>query len=480
MINPYVRGTVFGLLALAGLPQILNAQVNKPIKWACIGNSITEGMGSTTHYPTRLATKLGAAYTVENDGVSGTTLLKRGDNPYWKNGKLGNVFALKPDIVTLKLGTNDTKTQNWQYQADFVKDLTAMVDTVANISSHPLIMLCLPCPIFANSFGIRDSILTNSLNARIQQVATAKGLAVIDIYGALKGRSDLFPDGVHPNDAGADSIASIIYRAYLAKAKRVACIGNSITQYVGTISGAAAIDAYPTQLNMLLGRDYYVQNEGVSGAYMQKVSAMPYWTQGKLPQTFAFKPDIITIMLGTNDARSTQWHRAPFLADYRAFVDTLNKVITPAPKLFSCLPMPSWKVNGSWQFDNGIAGNGISNDLIRDSVLPAIRQVASEKGVPIIDVNTPMQAWQAYVADGVHPNAKGQDTIAQVLYRALTAPVTGLPGRESRASRATRPGYEPTGREYTVDGKAVGERGRATRQVRSTLCRYSRSSALCR
>ncbi len=454
-------------LVLAGLP--LQAQVAKPIRWACIGNSITAGYpNANLTYTTRLSAQLGPQFTVQNHGVSGVTLLKKGDNPYWNQTAFKNVFTFNPDIITIKLGTNDTKSGNWRNEADYVKDLTAMVDSLGTIPSHPQIWLCLPCPIFTNSFGINDSILTQFIIPRIQQVAQAKGLNVIDVNTPLRNHSNLFSDGVHPTAAGADSIAAIFYRAYQAKATRIACIGNSITQYVGTISGALGPDSYPSQLNMLLGETHYVRNFGVSGAYMQKMARAPYWTNGRLAQVFAFKPSIVTIMLGTNDARATQWNTARFTTDYRAFIDTLNNSISPKPKIFLGLPMPSWKVNGAWQFDEGVAGNGISNDLIRDSVLPAIRQVAQEKGLPLIDVNTPMLAWQSYVADGVHPNAKGQDTLAQTIYRALTPPVSVFSqnnlfsplAESSRLEFKARDAHmgirvRVKGRLFSIDGKSL-------------------------
>jgi acyl-CoA thioesterase-1 len=80
----------------------------KPLKWACIGNSITQGDSPAAAYPAKLGKLLGPGFAVENDGVSGTTLLKAGDFSYWKQGKLANVFALKPEIITIKLGTNDS------------------------------------------------------------------------------------------------------------------------------------------------------------------------------------------------------------------------------------------------------------------------------------------------------------------------------------------------------------------------------------
>lgn len=444
------------------------AQVATPIKWACIGNSITDGDNS---YPSRLAGRLGPAFKIENDGVSGCTLLKRGDKPYWTQGKLANVFAFRPDIITIKLGTNDTKPQNWQYQADFVKDLTAMVDTLSGMSSKPQILLCLPVPIFPNTIDIRDPELNTGVIPRIKQVAAAKGLTVIDLNTPLKGMSGLYKDGVHPNDAGSDSITAIIYRAFLAQATRVACIGNSITQYVGNVAGAVVLDAYPTKLNMLLGRKYVVLNAGVSGCYMLKPNSgiptiMSYWNKGKFGEVFAFKPNMITISLGTNDSRPKAWNTAKYVADYKAMIDTLSGRIVPKPKIWLVKPIPAWQVNGIWPFStpSGTTDNGITGNTIRDSVIPAAQIVATQKDLPTIDLYPSFLALKSQVADGVHPNAVGQDTIAHIIYRAIKEPVTSVGRYDATPPRADRPlrarallpgPGSHSGWLFSLDGRAV-------------------------
>ena len=144
MLRP-IPGALALLLALSLSPVRARAQVAKPIRWACIGNSITQGMGANTAYPVRLGAKLGPAFQVENDGVSGTTLLKKGDNPYWKNGKLSNVFAFKPDIVTIKLGTNDSRAADWN-TARYLRDYRAMIDTLRGMPSKPAVWAALPIP----------------------------------------------------------------------------------------------------------------------------------------------------------------------------------------------------------------------------------------------------------------------------------------------------------------------------------------------
>jgi alpha-L-fucosidase 2 len=204
-------------ILIFGIITIVSAQK----KVACIGNSITYGYGlngSTPTYPQQLQKLLGTGYTVENDGVSATTLLKKGDNPYWVNGKLPQVFAFKPDIVVLKLGTNDTKPENWNtHSGEFKSDYLSMVDTLAKMSSKPKIFVVLPAPVFKNqiaaSWGIRDSIIKLELPI-IKDVASERGLTVIDCNTPLLKFPQFFSaDGVHPNGTGADTIAHIVYRA---------------------------------------------------------------------------------------------------------------------------------------------------------------------------------------------------------------------------------------------------------------------------
>ena len=89
-----------------------------PVRIACVGDSITEGSGlgnpAVESYPARLQRLLGTHYLVRNFGVSGRTLLKKGDYPYWKESayRLSRDFA--PDIVLIKLGSNDAKSFNWR------------------------------------------------------------------------------------------------------------------------------------------------------------------------------------------------------------------------------------------------------------------------------------------------------------------------------------------------------------------------------
>lgn len=183
---------------------------------ACVGDSITEGYGlacqSKTAYPVVLNSILGPTYAVLNSGRSATTLQKKGNFPYWTCKEFTNVFVFRPDIIIIKLGSNDTKPENWHADA-FAKDYQALLDTFNTIPSKPKIYLCLPVPAFKTVWGINDSTVTNGVIPIIKKLASDNHLQVIDLYHPMKNQSANFPDAIHPNEAGVKEMASLIVKA---------------------------------------------------------------------------------------------------------------------------------------------------------------------------------------------------------------------------------------------------------------------------
>jgi alpha-L-fucosidase 2 len=182
---------------------------------ACIGNSITEAGGHG--YVELLQTMFGAGYEMQNDGKLGCAMLRKADVPYWNFGYLDSVFRFNPQIITIKLGINDSKAINWQYSSEFVADYTSMIDTLYTINPRPQIWLCLPTPAYVNGLSVAPQTIQNEIIPKIQSVAQARGLSVIDLNTPFLGRPYLFPDGVHPTAEVQDSIAQIIYRHLAGK-----------------------------------------------------------------------------------------------------------------------------------------------------------------------------------------------------------------------------------------------------------------------
>lgn len=187
------------------------------LRVACVGNSITYGAGIKNRvidgYPAVLGRQLGNDYMVRNYGVSARTMLNKGDNPYMKEKAFRQALAFNPNVVIIKLGTNDTKEQNWQHKADFAKDMQEMIDAFSALSARPKIYLCSPAKVYTPaSRSINDSIIVNGVIPIVQKLAKKNKLQVIDLHTAMDGKENLFPDKIHPNEKGAKVMADVIYK----------------------------------------------------------------------------------------------------------------------------------------------------------------------------------------------------------------------------------------------------------------------------
>ena len=192
----------------------------EPIRVACVGNSITYGYGlpnpATDSYPAQLQQKLGKAYDVRNFGHSGATLLSRGHRPYIEQEAYKNALAFKPDIVVIHLGINDTDPRNWPFfRDDFTKDYTALIRSFKAANPKAAFYIAKMSPISHRHHrflaGTRD--WHKLIQAAIERVAKATDACLIDFYKPLLPFPQMFPDGLHPNKAGAGVLARVVYEA---------------------------------------------------------------------------------------------------------------------------------------------------------------------------------------------------------------------------------------------------------------------------
>lgn len=190
------------------------------VRVACIGNSITFGAGiknrSRDSYPSVLARMLGDNYWVKNFGVSARTMLNKGDHPYMNEPAYKNALAFNPNIVVIKLGTNDSKSFNWKYKADFMKDAQTMINAFKGLPSQPKIYLCYPSKAYLTGDGINDDIISKEILPMIKKLAKKNDLSVIDLHTAMDGMPELFPDRIHPNEKGAQVMAKAVYQSISA------------------------------------------------------------------------------------------------------------------------------------------------------------------------------------------------------------------------------------------------------------------------
>jgi lysophospholipase L1-like esterase len=71
-------------------------------------------------------------------------MLKSGDYPIWNESLFSQALNFDPNIVTIMLGTNDSKSQNWIHKAEFIPDYLALIDTFKQLPTHPEVYVCVP------------------------------------------------------------------------------------------------------------------------------------------------------------------------------------------------------------------------------------------------------------------------------------------------------------------------------------------------
>ena len=267
--------------------------------------------------------------------------------------------------------------------------------------------------------------------------------------------------------AGASTLA---WADPAVKPISVHTVGDSITVADGD-------DCYPNQLQALLGAGYNVTNQGVSGHTMLNsglcaatpagswrrpcldiADAKPcsgncsYWATPQYQAVLGADPDIITIMLGTNDAKGCNWFGPPngspagagtqFAADYTRMIKTF-KALPSHPKVYVVLPPPGISqctLTGPMGNASICLAYNMSFHAINE-VFPVLqRQIAKDAGADgVIDVwsalngtactkqpaGAPLQPARGgpcpHTADGIHPYSDAMATVAQTIAKGIGA-----------------------------------------------------------
>lgn len=200
------------------------------------------------------------------------------------------------------------------------------------------------------------------------------------------------------------------------KVVRVACVGNSITY--GTGIANREHDAYPAQLQRMLGKDYVVGNFGKPGATLLRHGHRPYFQQTEFRDAMQFKGDIAVIHLGINDTDPRNWcnFRDEFVGDYVALMDSLRQA---NPKVRIILSRLTPIRYDHPRFDSG-------TELWRREISETIDRIAASQGVELIDFYQPLIAHPDWLSDGIHPDSRGAKTLAETVYKGITGNYGGL------------------------------------------------------
>jgi acyl-CoA thioesterase I len=182
----------------------------------------------------------------------------------------------------------------------------------------------------------------------------------------------------------------VVMSSCTQKVTRVVCVGDSITEGYGL--AVQSKTGYPVELDSILGPGYAVLNSGRSATTLQKKGDFPYWICKEFSNDFVFRPNIMVIMLGTNDTKPQNWNAARYEKDYQALIDTFRTIPTH-PQIYLCLPVPVFKTK--W---------GINDSIVVNGVIPIVKKLAKANRLPVIDLYHDMLDQGANFTDSIHPN----------------------------------------------------------------------------
>ena len=75
------------------------------------------------------------------------------------------------------------------------------------------------------------------------------------------------------------------------------------------------------------------------------------------------------------------------------------------PKIYLCTPIPAFK--STWN---------ISDEVIKNQIIPIQQEVATEYGLNVIDLHTLFAGdGDKMFSDGIHPNEKGVSRMAEII-----------------------------------------------------------------
>jgi len=188
--------------------------------------------------------------------------------------------------------------------------------------------------------------------------------------------------------------------------KKVACVGDSITWGFSILNPGK--HGYPAVLQRLLGDGFEVRNFGHNDAAARLDADTPYASKRAYRESLSWEPDIVILMLGTNDTKPWNWQPEAFRQGYSYLVDSYlslpshPQVVLVAPiRIFRVFNMPILVLNP---------------DTLEEGVRPALREIAAGKKLQLVDLYGLFENAR-YCKDGIHPQKRGARMLAEAIFK---------------------------------------------------------------
>ena len=189
---------------------------------------------------------------------------------------------------------------------------------------------------------------------------------------------------------------------------KVAFIGDSITGGHGTADPDR--DSYPAQVGQMLGAAYEIGNFSEGGRCVLSSSGSAYLESEAFADSILYMPDVVCIMLGTNDLGALLAVSDAQDVLYREMLVLIEKYTALDSKPLLYLLSPTVRT------DDKLLEQGI-----RDIIIPTYKKISEDTGVGYVDIFTISQDMKHHLTDSVHPDEIACSYIATWLYNAIVS-----------------------------------------------------------
>lgn len=321
-----------------------------------------------------------------------------------------NGMELRPRVFTWVQGESDANAND---SSVYARNLTAMIAALRTDLNAPQLTVLVAVN---TKFGggknpfmpkiVEQQQLAGSFDPRCEYVDTSAASIANNVHYDAKGTLEV-------GRLFAESLLTLEKK--LQPEKRhltIVTLGDSITK--GVRSGVTDEQTFAALAGKRLTDEGYsvrVINVGIGGERTDQALA-------RLESVFAHKPDIVTIMYGTNDSYVDKGKTASRLTvdQYRA---NLQNIVA---QLLRRGIQPVLMTEPRWSDKAGPNGLGENPNVKLEPFIEACRETASKWRVPLVDhfadwTNAKQNGadLHGWTTDGCHPNADGHAKLADAM-----------------------------------------------------------------
>jgi lysophospholipase L1-like esterase len=166
---------------------------------------------------------------------------------------------------------------------------------------------------------------------------------------------------------------------------------------------------WPVYIAPMLGSGYTIDNFGASGTTMIQNGNAPYWNTSQYVAATNSYPNIVIIMLGSNDSKPQNWaDQTNYIPDYEQLIDQFRNLPTH-PRIYVVTLLTAY----------GAGNYGITDPIVTGIITPWIRQIGFDEGLAVIDVNAATKNMPENFPDDIHPDIAGAQVVAETIFNGL-------------------------------------------------------------